>query len=92
MLYLFDNVPLNRLPWWRSKDEEDSDERGGIEARRDHGAGKAGGLKLANAAEMLGIGYRQAKRIWGQYRKRGPDGLQHGNAGRRSKPDNGGRC
>ena len=41
---------------------------------------KAGGPKLSDAAEMLGIGYRQAKRIWGQYRKRGPDGLQHGNA------------
>ena len=27
---------------------------------------RAGGLKLSDAAEMLGIGYRQAKRIWGQ--------------------------
>ena len=51
---------------------------------------KAGGLKLADAAEMLDVTYRQAKRIWRQYRKRGADGLKHGNAGRRSnraKPD-----
>ena len=53
-------------------------------------ASEAGGLKLGDAAEMLDVSYRQAKRIWRQYRKRGADGLKHGNAGRRSsraKPD-----
>ena len=45
---------------------------------------RAGGLKLADAAAMLAICYRQAKRLWRQYRKQGPDGLKHGNAGRRS--------
>jgi len=45
---------------------------------------KAGELKVADAAEMLELSYRQAKRIWAQYRKRGPDGLKHGNAARRS--------
>ena len=45
---------------------------------------KAGGLKLSDAAGMLSISYRQAKRLWRQYRKQGPDGLKHGNAGRRS--------
>lgn len=45
---------------------------------------KAGGLKLVDAAEMLEVSYRQAKRIWAQYRRRGPEGLTHGNAGRQS--------
>ena len=45
---------------------------------------KAGGLKITDAAVMLAISYRQAKRLWRQYRKRGADGLKHGNAGRRS--------
>ena len=45
---------------------------------------KAGELGLADAAEMLEVSYRQATRIWAQYRRRGPDGLKHGNAGRRS--------
>ena len=50
---------------------------------------KAGGLKLRSAAEMLSISYRQAKRLWKRYRRRGAKGLVHGNAGRpsnRAKP------
>ena len=45
---------------------------------------KAGELKLKSAAEMLAIGYRQAKRLWKRYRRRGAKGLVHGNANRRS--------
>jgi transposase len=45
---------------------------------------KANELKLSDAAEMLDMSYRQAKRIWRKYRTRGPDALTHGNAGRRS--------
>ncbi len=45
---------------------------------------KAKELKLKNAAELIGISYRQVKRLWRRYRERGAEGLQHGNAGRRS--------
>jgi transposase len=46
-------------------------------------------LKLKDAAAMLQLSYRQAKRLWQRYRKLGSRGLQHGNVGRashRSKP------
>src|SRR6202521_2212125 len=46
-------------------------------------------LKLTDAAAMLQLSYRQVKRLWGRYRRKGSKGLQHGNAGRasnRSKP------
>jgi transposase len=48
-----------------------------------------GELKLKDAAAMLQVSYRQAKRVWRRYREVGHRGLQHGNAGRashRSKP------
>ena len=45
---------------------------------------KEGKLKLVSAAEILGISYRQTKRLWRRYRRRGAVGLVHGNAGRRS--------
>lgn len=50
---------------------------------------EAGGLKLVEAAELLGVCYRQAKRLWSRYRRGGAEALQHGNAGRasnRAKP------
>jgi transposase len=46
-------------------------------------------VKLSEAAIMLGISYRQAKRVWRRYRKHGASGLTHGNAGKgsnRAKP------
>jgi hypothetical protein len=49
----------------------------------------SGELKLSDAAVMLELSYRQAKRLWRRYRQAGSKGLQHGNAGRpsnRSKP------
>src|SRR6266404_1119731 len=49
----------------------------------------SGELKLRDAAVMLELSYRQAKRVWRRYRQEGRKGLKHGNAGRpsnRSKP------
>jgi transposase len=43
---------------------------------------KAKSLRLREAAELLEVSYRQAKRIWGRYRSGGAKGLQHGNCGR----------
>lgn len=45
---------------------------------------KEGELKLVDAAELMGVGYRQAKRLWKRYRKEGAEGLQHRSAGRES--------
>jgi len=45
---------------------------------------KAGTLKLGSAAELLGISYRQAKRVYRRYRAEGAKGLKHRSAGRRS--------
>src|SRR5882762_1295839 len=47
-------------------------------------------LSLVKAAELLGVCYRQAKRIWQRYRRRGDEGLVHRGRGRpsgRRKPD-----
>src|SRR5262252_5387773 len=46
-------------------------------------------LKLSDAAVMLGVSYRQVKRLWRRYQEVGGKGLKHGNVGRpsnRSKP------
>jgi len=45
---------------------------------------KAGTLKLGSAADLLGISYRQAKRMYRRYRAEGAKGLKHRSAGRRS--------
>jgi len=45
---------------------------------------KNGDLKLSDAAVMLDVSYRQAKRLWRRYRKLGNEGLKHGNVGRPS--------
>ena len=44
----------------------------------------AGALQLGSAAAILGVSYRQAKRIWRRYREGGARALRHGHAGRRS--------
>ena len=49
----------------------------------------SGTLKLVHAAEMLELSYRQTKRLWRRYRKKGPEGLKHAHAGQcsnRGKP------
>lgn len=46
-------------------------------------------LKLVEASEVLGLSYRQAKRIWSRYQLQGDRGLIHlarGKPGRRAKP------
>ena len=45
---------------------------------------KAGGLKVVDAAEALGLSYRQGRRIWKRYQKAGDAGLVHGLSGRLS--------
>ena len=44
----------------------------------------SGGLKLVHAAEMLELSYRQTKRLWRRYRKKGREGLKHRHAGQAS--------
>lgn len=45
---------------------------------------KAGTLKVKDAAVLLGVCERQAKRLWRKYRRGGPAALRHKSAGRRS--------
>ncbi len=42
---------------------------------------KAGTLSLQSAATVLGVSYRQAKRLLRRYRAEGAKGLQHRSAG-----------
>jgi len=41
-------------------------------------------LKVTDAASLVGVSYRQAKRLWRRYREEGPTGLKHRSAGRSS--------
>lgn len=41
-----------------------------------------GDLKLVDGAELLGLSYRQGKRIWRRYREKGAEGLVHRRAGK----------
>src|ERR1700738_4951378 len=46
-------------------------------------------LNLVNAAEILGLSYRQTKRLWRRYQDEGAEGLQQRSVGRdagRAKP------
>ncbi len=50
---------------------------------------KANELSQVQAAELLGLGYRQAKRVWRRYQDQGDAGLVHrlrGKPGLRRKP------
>jgi len=50
---------------------------------------KSNDLKLVDAAQLMGVSYRQAKRLWRRYQKQGAKGLKHRSAGRasnRAKP------
>jgi transposase len=62
------------------------------ELRRAEVLGRVKGqtLRLVDAAKMLELSYRQAKRLWQRYREEGAKGLQHRSAGRgsnRAKPE-----
>jgi Helix-turn-helix domain len=52
-------------------------QRGGVLARV-----KAGELGVKDAAELMRVSHRQAKRLWQRYRRGGAASLKHGNAGR----------
>ncbi len=41
-------------------------------------------ITLPEAVPLLGVSYRQAKRLYGRYRREGSKGLVHGNVGRKS--------
>src|ERR1700681_1403486 len=46
-------------------------------------------LKVVDAANLVGVSYRQAKRLWKRYREQGAKGMRHRSAGRasaRAKP------
>ena len=43
---------------------------------------KSGSISLSDATPLLGISYRQAKRLYARYKARGASGLMHANAGR----------
>ena len=45
---------------------------------------KAGDLLVRDAAELMRVSYRQAKRLWAKYREGGAAALKHGNAGQAS--------
>ena len=45
---------------------------------------KSGELRLVDAAVLMGVSYRQTKRLWKRYREEGAAGLKHRSAGRRS--------
>ncbi len=63
---------------------EEEVRRAGILGRIEQGE-----IKQTEAAELLGVSYRQEKRLYARYRKEGAAGLVHGNAGRasnRAKP------
>lgn len=42
---------------------------------------KNGQLRVVDAVRLLGVSYRQAKRLWKRYREEGPAGLKHRSAG-----------
>jgi transposase len=45
---------------------------------------KSGALRVRDAAVLLQLSYRQAKRLWRRYREEGAAGMKHRSAGRRS--------
>jgi transposase len=45
---------------------------------------KAKTLRLTDAATLLGLSYRQAKRVWRRFRRHGAPGVRHRSAGRPS--------
>lgn len=45
---------------------------------------RSGDLRVVDAAALLEVSYRQAKRLWKRYREEGAAGLKHRSAGRKS--------
>ncbi len=46
---------------------------------------KSGALRVTDAAALLGLSYRQAKRWWRRYRQEGATGMKHGSVGRSNR-------
>jgi hypothetical protein len=44
----------------------------------------SGQLRVIDASRLLGMSYRQGKRLWKRYREEGPAGLKHRSARRAS--------
>src|ERR1700756_4687220 len=63
---------------------KDSDELQRVATSRVLERVKSGELKLVNAAVMMGLSYRQTKRLAKRYRESGAKGLKHASAGRES--------
>ena len=64
--------------------------RGETDRGEAFGRVKAGDLSLREASDLLGLSYRQGKRLWKRYGERGTAGLQHGHCGRASNRGYGG--
>ena len=47
---------------------------------------KSGDLRVVDAAALLRVSYRQAKRLWRRYREEGAAGMKHRSAGRAVEP------
>ena len=45
---------------------------------------RAGKMRLRAAAELLGVSYRQVKRLWARYQAAGDRGLVHGLRGKQA--------
>ena len=45
---------------------------------------KSGELKVVDAASLVGVSYRQGKRLWKRYQEERAKGLKHRSAGRAS--------
>ena len=49
-------------------------------------------LAVSDAARLMRVSYRQAKRLWKRYREQGAAGLKHRSAGRASNRAHPGSC
>ena len=75
------NVPYTKTSWGGPIEEDSAEVLGRVKGQT---------LRLVDAAKMLEVSYRQAKRLWQRYREEGAKGLQHRSAGRssnRAKPE-----
>lgn len=70
--------------WWRSQVGRTAMSAKELRRIEVFGRVKAKSLTLGHAAMMLGLSYRQVKRLWRRFRRRGARGLQHQGAGQRS--------
>src|ERR1017187_5231331 len=70
--------------WWRSQVGRTAMSTKELRRVEVFGRVKAESLSLGQAATLLGVSYRQTKRLWRRYRRRGARGLQHQSAGRAS--------